>query len=200
MPAINVDVVAGRIFFVEFYIGNQSAAGVTRFQQIMTQHSVLREASGQGPLEGVDIVDSFADKRTFAKKILIHIGHRPRVRIDPRVAREKPDEPRAGGARQTYFHPRLQKAITFSDNLASGVELRPIQRMRHRCRELTGGVARQLGVGIERDDVIDFGQNAGPSDNFGKAIAATAPQEGIELREFSPFAFGAHPQALSRVP
>ena len=89
MSPIDVHAVAGRIFFVEFYVADESAAGVTRFQQVVTQHSVLREAPGQGPLEGIYVVNSFADKRAFAENILIYVGHRPGIGIDSRVAREK---------------------------------------------------------------------------------------------------------------
>src|SRR5205085_9644020 len=86
---LDVHAVAGRILFVEFYVAGQGAAGVTRFQQVVTQHSVFRETTGQGPLEGIYVVNSFADKRAFAENILIHVGHRPRIRIDSRVARKK---------------------------------------------------------------------------------------------------------------
>jgi hypothetical protein len=59
----------------------------------MTENRVLRKTSGHGTLEGVHIVNAFADKRTFAKHILIDIGHHPRVRINARIAGKQPDEP-----------------------------------------------------------------------------------------------------------
>ena len=77
----------------------------------------------------------------------------------PDVAGKQPDKPGTAGARQTHAHARLQDAVAFGDNPAHGIELRPVQRMGHRADELAGGIARQLGVGVERDDIFDGRQN-----------------------------------------
>jgi hypothetical protein len=111
----------------------------------------------------------FADKRAFLENILIHVGHFPRVRINARVAGKKPDEPRSPGAGQTHAHARLQNAVAFGDNPARGVEHRTVQRMGHRADELPGGFARQLGVGVERDDILDGRQDGRLPHDFGKA-------------------------------
>ena len=66
--------------------------------------------------------------------------------------------------------------------------------------ELAGGIARQLGVGVERDDILDGRQDGRLPHDLGKAFARTAAQEGVELRELSPLAFVTHPHAFSGVP
>jgi hypothetical protein len=94
---IDVHVVARRIFLVELHIADESGAGMTRLQQIVAEHGVLRKASVQGALKGIHIVDAFADKRAFLEDILIHIGHRAGVGINAGVAGKQPDEPGTSG-------------------------------------------------------------------------------------------------------
>jgi hypothetical protein len=94
----------------------------------------------------------------------------------------------------------LQNAVAFGDNPARGVEHRTVQRMGHRADELPGGFARQLGVGVERDDILDGRQDGRLPHDLGKAAAGTAAQEGVELHELSALALVTHPQAFSGVP
>ena len=56
---------------------------MARFQQVVAEDGVLREAAGDGSLEGVHIVNPFADKRAFPEHILIDVRHFARVRINP---------------------------------------------------------------------------------------------------------------------
>jgi hypothetical protein len=57
-----------------------------------------------------------------------------------------------------------------------------------------------LGVGVERDDVLDVGQDVGFADNRGKASGRTGAQERIELRELPALAFVPHPDAFPGIP
>ena len=66
--------------------------------------------------------------------------------------------------------------------------------------ELPGGIARKLGVGVQRDDILDRRQDGRLPHDLGKAFARTAAEQGVELRELSPLAFVTHPQAFSGVP
>ena len=93
MPPDNIHEIAPGIFLVERQVADQSATSVNRLQQIVAENSVFRKASGQCAFERVDLVDSLSDERAFLKKVLIHIGDRASVRIDPRIARVEPDEP-----------------------------------------------------------------------------------------------------------
>src|ERR1035441_5501969 len=109
----------------------------------MTKNGVLRKASGHGTLEGIHIVNAFADKRAFAENILIHVGHFPRVRINARIAGKQPDKPRTSGAGQTHADARLENAVAFANNPTRVVEHRTVRRMGHRADELTRGFAWQ---------------------------------------------------------
>jgi hypothetical protein len=138
VPPVNVHVVAGGIFLVELHVAHEGRAGMARFQQIVAEDGVLREAPVHGPLEGIHIVDAFADERAFLENILIHVGHFPRVGIDARVAGKQPDEPGSPGARQAHAHARLQDAVAFGDDPAHRIELRTVQADGPSCRRAVG--------------------------------------------------------------
>ena len=167
------------MFFVEFHVADQGGAGVARFQQIVAENGVLRKASGHGSLEGVHIVNSFADERAFLEKILIHVGHLPRVRIDAGLAGEKPGEPGSPGAGQTDAHARLQNAVAFDDTSVLGIELADDSTDGPSCRPAAGGIARHLGVGVERDDILDGRQDGRLPHDLGKGFARTAAEAAL---------------------
>ena len=72
--------------------------------------------------------------------------------------------------------------------------------MRHRSGQLPGGIAGKLGVGIERDHVLDRGKDARISHDFRKAVPGTSAKKGVELRKLSPLSFVTHPNALAGIP
>jgi len=53
-------------------------------KQIVAQHRVLGHAPGQDGLEGVHVVDAFAGIGPLAEEILVHVGRRAGIGIDPR--------------------------------------------------------------------------------------------------------------------
>ena len=65
--------------------------------------------------------------------------------------------------------------------------------MGHNSNELTGGITRNLSVGVQRDDILDGRKDGRLPYYLGKAFARTAAEEGIELRELSSLAFVTHP-------
>ena len=65
--------------------------------------------------------------------------------------------------------------------------------MCHRSDKLTGGITRELSVGVQRDDILDSRKDGRLPDNLGKAFARTAAEEDVELRELSSLAFVTHP-------
>ena len=202
-PAVaagDVHVVAGGVLFVEFHVTDERGPGMARLQQVVAEHGVFRKASVHRGLERIHLIDSLADESAFLKEVLIDIGHRPGVGIDARIARKQADKPGPPGTRQAHSHAGLENAVAFDHNPALGIEYRMVQRMGHGAHQSSGGVTRQLGVGIERDDIFDQGEDGGVADDFGKALAATAAQQGIEVRELPPLAFVTHPAVFAGVP
>src|SRR5207248_6957174 len=86
MPPDSVNLVARRIFFVKCHVAYQTAAGVDRFQQVVTQDSIFRKAAGQRALKSIDVIHAFADERALAEKVLIILRDGVVVVIDTHVA------------------------------------------------------------------------------------------------------------------
>ena len=73
--------------------------------------------------------------------------------------------------------------------------------MRHRADQTLDGLARQLGVRVEGDDVADVGRDAVPGAVHGhEAGVGRSAQQAIQLVQLSAFALPAHPHALAGVP
>src|SRR5438876_991891 len=87
-----VELVARGIFLVKCHVAYQTAAGVDRFQQVVTQDSIFRKAASQRALKSIDVINAFADERALAEKVLINIRDGAGVGIDPDVARVQPNE------------------------------------------------------------------------------------------------------------
>src|SRR5713226_4061746 len=74
-------------------IGNETGAREHTFEQIVAQQRVLRHPSGQRRLERVDVIDPLAGVRPFPPKVLVDVGYRRCVRVDPcRAGREALEE------------------------------------------------------------------------------------------------------------
>ena len=73
-------------FLEHFDLAYQPRSRVKSFEQIVAQHPVRRNFTVERLLERVDVIDAFADVRTFLEQILVHVRHRKRVRINSRRA------------------------------------------------------------------------------------------------------------------
>jgi hypothetical protein len=102
---------------------------------------------------------SSVESGTRAEQILVDVGHRRRIRIDAAHAGKHALEQRTLATdRQGRGDPRLQHRVALDHPAGIGVEARPVERMRHLADQAMDGVARQLGVGVERDDITDIGR------------------------------------------
>ena len=107
-------------------------------------------------LEGVDVVDALAGVGAFAEQVLVDVGDGRGVGIDAAGPENDALEERAlAPDRQRRRDARLQDAVAVDDAPLRGVEARAVERMRHLADQPARGVARQPGVGVERDDVAD---------------------------------------------
>ncbi len=62
------------------------------------------------------------------------------------------------------------------------------------------GVAWQLRIGIQRDDVLDRAENGGVADNLRKGRLRTAPEPCIELLQLAALALVSHPHPFGWIP
>ncbi len=117
------------------------------------------------------------------------------------------DVARALARRQAGADARLQDAVAGGHHVAAprvGAEVRPVERVRHRRDELRRGVARQLRVGVEGDDVAHVAEHARVADDAREALArprAGAPaQQRVEVAELAALPLLAHPHPVGGVP
>ena len=108
----------------------------------MTEYPVFRESSCERSLERIDVVDPLADERTLAEQVLVNIGDGARIRVDAGLASEQPRIALAVRARKAHCNARLQDAIALGHHLPLMVEVRTIQRVRHRAHKLTRRITR----------------------------------------------------------
>ena len=78
----------------------------------------------------------------------------------------------------------------------------PVQRVSDGFHHSSGGTVRQLGIGIEGNDVTNLLQKSGRADSqkitqFGSCLAV---QVTIQLLQLSPLAFPTHPATLGLAP
>ena len=72
--------------------------------------------------------------------------------------------------------------------------------MSHITDQCACRVAGQLRIGIQGDDVPDRSKDGRITDNIRERGLLPAPQQGIELLEFTALALVSHPHPLNRIP
>src|ERR1044072_8220252 len=184
----------------KFYIRHERGTRLDTFKQVMTEQRVFGHAFGERAREGVHVVQAFACESAFAEKVLINVRGSGRVRVTPRVTREGSRETRERGTLQRDADAWLQDAIAARDALHTRVELRTVQRVFGDADETAGRVARQLRVGVERDDVTNLREQFGAGRRDDVARVARSAQKAVELLQLTAFTLPAHPLPFARVP
>ena len=198
MAAGDVRRVTRGMLFVQRHVAEQGRSAIRPLDQVVAENRVVGKVAA-ALFEGIQIVDPFADERAFGKQILVHIRYDTGVRIDARIVRVQLGETRAVGTGQVDADPRLQDRIAIDDPAAVRIEDRPIERMGQRAHQLPRGVARQVRVGIERDDITHAGQDRGLADHL-RETALRAAERRIQIGQLAAFALVTHPHTLLGVP
>src|SRR3546814_4438711 len=89
VPALDVQRIAARVVLVQLHVADQAGPRIAAFEQVVAQDPVVGEAAVERLLECGDLVDPLADERALAEQVLVHVGHRARVRIDARLRSEE---------------------------------------------------------------------------------------------------------------
>ena len=95
MLARRGDVVARGKFLDHLDVGGQTGAGENAFKQIVAENRVDRNAPIERRVEGIDVVDAFADIGALVVKVLIDVGDDDGIGIEPRGSGEHALEQRA---------------------------------------------------------------------------------------------------------
>src|SRR5688572_23112128 len=82
MLAADVGGITRRIFFVQAHITQEAGAHITTFEQVVAQNAVFRKPVPERVFKSINIVNTLADERPFAEKILIDVGHEASVWIN----------------------------------------------------------------------------------------------------------------------
>ncbi|EDT03388.1 hypothetical protein BamIOP4010DRAFT_3075 [Burkholderia ambifaria IOP40-10] len=196
------DVVAGRRRFDHLDIRRQPGPRENAFEQIVTEHRVLRHAAGEHRLERVDVVDALARIGAFVEQILIDVRYGRHVRIDAVRARRHALEQRAlVAAREGRSHARLKHAVALDDAPARRVEYRPVERVRHLADQAAHGIAQQPRIGIERDHVAHVRRHARRLAFQRDERRVRCPaQQPVQLVQLAALALPAHPAPFAVVP
>ena len=200
VPPVHVRAIARGIVLVQLHVGEQPRTRVAPFQQVVAEDAVLGEAPVERLLEGIDFVDALADERTFLEPVLVDVGDRVRIRVDTGVAPVQPRIPRPVGAGQAHGHAGLQDAVALADPLPVRVVARPIQRVRHGAHQFPRRVARQLGIGVQGNDVLHVRQERRIPDDPRKTLLIIAAQQRVQIRQLAALALVTHPNLFLRIP
>ena len=191
---------ARRVVVHELDVRYQRDACVQPFEKVVRQERVLRYRILERGYERVHVVEPLAGEDPFGKEILIGVGHRGRIRVHARVARIEAGEERTGRAHERDADARLQDAVAFSNAAGARIERGPAERVDDDADQLAGDPARQPGVAVERDAVLDVRQDRQIADRYGEARVGGATQEPVELLDLAALALPPHPQPFAGVP
>ena len=75
-----------------------------------------------------------------------------------------------------------------------------VERVGHRADQQARGVARQLRVRVERDDVLHLAENARVPDDAGELAVGPAAEQRVQIAQLPALALVPHPDALLGVP
>jgi len=77
------DVVARGKFLDDLNVGGKAGAREYALQQIVAEHGIFRNLTRERGLQNVDVVDSLADKGPLFEQVLIDVGNREGIGVQP---------------------------------------------------------------------------------------------------------------------
>ena len=202
MLASRGDGVAGGKFLNHLDIGCQPRAREDAFQQIVAKDRIFRNLSFERRLEAVDFIDPLAAKGAFFEQILIDVGHRESIGIEPIGAGK-------GALEQRTLLPMDNDGVTrgcsmpwpCDDHTGMRIEIGLVERVRHLSDQPPGGPDRQARIRVERDDVADAGgqRRHMAIDRHERRIGGAAKQP-VEFVQLAALALPADPPSFAFVP
>ncbi len=109
-PAVNR--IARRVILDNFDIRHQGRPRKRAFDHVVAQQRSFGKPGIHQAMEGVDVVNSFANEAAFPKQILISVGNSASVYIESRVRREDRGQTRLAGRLQVHARLWLQDGVT----------------------------------------------------------------------------------------
>jgi hypothetical protein len=110
------DLVVDRELLEQLHVGDEPGAGEDALDEIMAQERIFRDAAGQRRGERIDVVDTLAGVRALAEEILVDVGDRRGIGIEPGRTGVRPLEDRLVAIRRHRGRdPRLKHAVSPDD-------------------------------------------------------------------------------------
>ncbi len=181
-------------------VGHQRRSRQAAFDQIVAENVVRRKGRLRGDLKGRQIVDSLARETAFAKHILINVRHRGDIRVEMRIAGKDPREQRLIRAHWADANPRLENRIAALDARRPRARPRPIERVRDRAHQSSGGSQWKLCVGVQRDYESHVDQIAWRPRGYEIGRAGRTAQQPIEFGNLAVLSLPTHPLVFERIP
>ncbi len=150
-----------------------------------------------GP-EHVDLVNPLAGERALSEQVLVHVRHRPGVHVDAGLAGVDAGQARAQRRGDADADPRLDDPVPLDHEVAQRIDDRPVERVSNGPHQSVGDARWKLGIGIERDDVGNTGQEGKVAPFHGEAVLV-GPEQPVQVQQLAPLALPAHPGPLARV-
>ena len=172
------------------------------FDQVMAQQALVGESSGEHSIERPHIVDSLSVVGAFPGEVLVDVGNRAGVRIDPTRIGEQAAEKGGARARRRGADARLDDRVRSGLHPSRLIEARLVQRMGQRLDHAAGGARRELGVAVQRDHEPDISQGGGvaDADQACGVLWPGARDEPVQLFQLAPLALPADELLLGFAP
>ena len=132
-------------------IGDESGLPVRPLEEVVAEKGVLRGASLETRLEGLDVVDSLPREDPHIEEILIDVEGGPRIEIEPLNSAKDSGENGTSVGVGNDLDARLKDRVAAQDP-APFPDFGAIQGVGERAHQTGGGPARKAGVGVEGED------------------------------------------------
>ena len=200
VAAVHIDQQPRGNSFEQFHVVDQAAAGEAAFDQVVAQQAVFGKTAFACRLEGLHVVDPFADETALPKQVVIEIAGLERIGIDSRIARHQAAETAAMRLGHGGGYPRLKHGVARNHHPRMRIDFRLVQGMGRTTDQLPAGIARQSRVAVQSDHVADRAELRQVADRGTKGIGRAGSQQPVEGRQLAPFSLFSHPCALLPIP
>ena len=127
VAAVHIDQQPRGNSFEQFHVVDQAAAGEAAFDQVVAQQAVFGKTAFAGRLEGLHVVDPFADETALPKQVVIEIAGLERIGIDSRIARHQAAEAAAMRLGHGGGYPRLKHGVARNHHARMRIDFRLVQ-------------------------------------------------------------------------
>ncbi|MDP2966595.1 MAG: hypothetical protein Q8N39_11285 [Pelolinea sp.] len=147
--AHDLDEIILRVVLDHGDVGNQPGAAHQPFQEVVTEHGILRDTLVYAALEGIHIVYAFANVDALPEQVLIGVGDGKSIQVQSGISSEEAREPGAICTSRVNLHARLKNSVAGNNLPGCVIERSPVKRMGQRAGQTECRPTWQDGVCVE---------------------------------------------------